>query len=654
MKMKYWYLTIIVLVVSVKASAQDFYYPKYDWATTPEKYTLTEEELKLDEVHLKRKDCIHMYTSDNNALEYRLSHKVIRLNTDLGIEKNNKWYLNSGAVEVRFQKARVIKPNGDIVVQNASDVKESVNKDGEVEYKYFAFEGIEKGSTIEILELAVYPARLTGRSVNLQGKSLYKNVEFEVVSPNYLVYTSHSINGAPQLIKDTAALEGYNRLFVKIDEVKPLKDEDWTTYGANLKKVYFKLDKNLNTRKGNFYSYSDVTHNLYENLFHTLTKKESGSLNKFLKSLDLAAIKDEEDKIRRIENELKHGYYIVEDYVENGADIQSILTNHIMTEEGFVKIFIHSLKTLSIPFEVVLTCDRYEDKFSTKYEAYNFLNDYLLYFPNSGKYLSDDLMSRYGFPPYELTFQKGLFIREIKVQDVGTGISEVKKIATTPGSESVDALNIKVSFNEGNTENKINIERVTTGYKAMPYQLPLDYVIEDQQKEIKEEYLTYLETGAALEEMTFENDKTTQFGKTPFIGRAYFVSKNFLEKGGDKILLKAGLLIGPQSELYNREARVQPVESPHARIYERLIEIEIPKGYKIKNPEDMNLNVVPFGENGSIGFTSSYSLDGNTLKIKVKEWYNELYFEPSDYPSYEKVINTAADFNKIILVLQPN
>lgn len=649
--MKYIVLNI-TLLFSFIAGAQDFYYTGYDWLSTPEKYELTEEEQKMDEIFLKRKDCVQMVVKGDDALEFRLAHKIIRLNTDLGIERFNKWYLtNYGAIEMRFQKARVIKPNGEIVVQNASDIKESKGEDGEVEYRYFAFEGIEKGSTIELLELGLFPARLSGGEIKLQGSSHFKSVEFEIITPDFLAYATYPVNGAPNLVMDSSAHDGYRRLYVTAKDMKQLKEEEWAAYGANLKKVYYKFDKNLNSKKGNFYSYSDVTHNIHQSLFAPMNKKEAARLKKFMKSLNLTAL-TEEDKIRAIENELKHGYYIVEQFIENGTTIDFILQNKIMSSAGYYRILMNCFNELNIPFEMVLTCDRFEDKFLTKYEAYNFLSEYLMYIPSHNKYISEALMSRYGFPPDELTFQKGLFIRELKVQNIATGVGEIKDISHTKGSESVDKLNIKLSL-VGDSEVKIDAERITTGYKAIYYQVPLDYMIEDQKKEVKEEYITYIDNGATVENMTFENDKTTSFGKAPLIGRGTFTSKNFIEKGGDKLLLKAGMLIGPQSELYNREARVLPVETPHTREYDRDVEIEIPSGYEIKNLEDLVINVVPFGEKGNIGFVSSYTIEGNTLKIKVKEWYNALYFEASDYKSYENVINAAADFNKIILVLQP-
>ncbi|OJX37550.1 MAG: hypothetical protein BGO87_00890 [Flavobacteriia bacterium 40-80] len=644
-----------MLLQSLIASAQDFYYKGYDWEKTPEKSELTEEEKKLDEVFLKRRDCIQLFLMNNNAVEYRLAHKIIQLNTDKGIERFNKYYLNSaGEIRMEYQKARVIKPNGDIIVQNSSDIKEAKDENGDVEYRYFAFEGIEKGSIIEILELGLYPARFTGSSVKLQGSSYYKNLDFEIITPSHLVYASYPVNGAPDFVVDTTAKEDFRRVYIHMENVKPLKKDEWAAYDANLQKVYFKLDKNLATRKANFYTYGDVTHSIHKALFDPLTKKETAKLKKFIKSLDLQNAKDNEDKIRKVENEIKKGYLIAEQRVENGTNLDFILSNKIMTTQGFFKLFINVLKELNQPYELVLTCDRYEDKFLTKYEAYNFLNDYLIYLPDFNKYISEELMNRYGFPPEEFTYQKGLFIREIRIQDIPTGVGEVKDIAIVPAEFSVDKMNVKCSLTENKEEVAIDMERIATGYKALPYQVVMDYLIEDQKKEIREQFLKYIDDAAIVEEMNFENDNTASFGVEPFIGKGHFKSKKMLEKAGDKLLLKAGLLIGPQSELYDRDERVLPVETPHARVYERTIEITIPENYEMKNTSELDISVLPFGQDGSIGFVSSYVLEGAVLKVTVKEWYDSVYFEAKDYKSYESVINAAANFNKITLILQKN
>ena len=52
-----------------------------------------------------------------------------------------------------------------------------------------------------------------------------------------------------------------------------------------------------------------------------------------------------------------------------------------------------------------------------------------------------------------------------------------------------------------------------------------------------------------------------------------------------------------------------------------------------------------------MGFTSSYELKGNILKIVIDEEYKRYSYALTQYPSFKKIINAAADFNKVALVL---
>lgn len=648
--MKFTFSLLTVLSITLVYS-QDFYHQNYDWEETPVLLELSDEEKGMDEVILKQKQSLHLVVIDDQPYEYRLFHEIIKLNNDAGIERHNKWYLsNKGSVRVEMQKARVINPDGKIVVQDENDIKESIDENGEVEYKYFAFEGIEKGSTIEFLEVVLYPARLTGSTFTLQGSSLKKNVEIEIITPEFLVYKTHPINNAPDFELDTTVTD-LRRIFLEVKDVKPLKEEDWSAYKANLQKIYYKFNQNLNTNKANFYNYSSVTNNIYESIFKQPNSKQIKAVQKYLKSLDLNDLSTEL-KIRKIENDIKKNFYVIDDYIENGDDISFILSKHLMTDNGFYVLFVSCLRELGIECELVVTCDRYNNRFITDYEAYNFLEEYLLHIPSENKYLSYDLFNRYGFIPYEYIDQKGLFIREKKIGDIALGVGQIKDIPTPKAEESIDELIVKLDLDPSSTESKVEIVRNSTGYKAQPYQIPIDYLVEDQLKELKEEYLAYIDNVATIENMSYENASTLDFGVGTFSGKGSFTSKNFVEKGGDKILLKAGLLIGPQSELYNREERVTDVVSPYPRMYKRTITINIPQGMYIKNPEALNINILPLGEDGTIGFTSSYELTDDKIVISVHEWYKQTHYKAETYPKYEEVINAAADFNKIVLIFE--
>ncbi len=132
-----------------------------------------------------------------------------------------------------------------------------------------------------------------------------------------------------------------------------------------------------------------------------------------------------------------------------------------------------------------------------------------------------------------------------------------------------------------------------------------------------------------------------------------FASSHFLEMAGSKILFKVGLLIGPQSELYQDEKRTMDVENDFNRGYDRVIVIQIPEGYQLKNPEQLQFNVTyKEGEETPYLFVSNYELKDRKLTITLKEYYKQLSAPVSRYEDFRKVINAAADFNKVTLVLE--
>lgn len=52
-------------------------------------------------------------------------------------------------------------------------------------------------------------------------------------------------------------------------------------------------------------------------------------------------------------------------------------------------------------------------------------------------------------------------------------------------------------------------------------------------------------------------------------------------------------------------------------------------------------------------FDSHYTLEGNVLTVTADEHYRESIVAPEIYEAYRKVINSAADFNKVTLILEP-
>jgi hypothetical protein len=145
------------------------------------------------------------------------------------------------------------------------------------------------------------------------------------------------------------------------------------------------------------------------------------------------------------------------------------------------------------------------------------------------------------------------------------------------------------------------------------------------------------------------------FGEQPLEFILDFNSSAFVEKAGKKYLFSVGDLIGAQTELYQEKERKLPVDSEFERSYLRTISISIPEGYSVANLDDINISNAYSNDNNEklMSFDSSYTLDGNTLTIVADEHYRMNHVNIDIYEDYRKVINSAADFNKITLILEP-
>ena len=119
------------------------------------------------------------------------------------------------------------------------------------------------------------------------------------------------------------------------------------------------------------------------------------------------------------------------------------------------------------------------------------------------------------------------------------------------------------------------------------------------------------------------------------------------------MLFKIGELIGSQVQMYQEKPRQLPAEMEYPHVLYRKIRFEIPAGYTAKNLADLNIDIQQTSEAVvTMGFVSSYKLTGNTLDVEVLETYRNIKYLPSEFEVFKKVINAAADFNKVVLVLK--
>ncbi len=283
------------------------------------------------------------------------------------------------------------------------------------------------------------------------------------------------------------------------------------------------------------------------------------------------------------------------------------------------------------------------------------MTDYLLYFPSVKEFTSlKEINSRVGFPPFQLTDNYGLFIKEVILGDFKSGVGKIKFIKASKAEETKDKMKINITFDLDNPSiNKINLERSYGGYYSSYIQPYLNMVNEENKNELYDQFIKSMSEEITIIDKQVFNDKAELFGIEPFIINADIESETFSVKAGNKILFKLGELIGKQIEMYQENDRQLAVESDFTRIYERLITLNIPEGYSIINLDDINIHHF-FDKKGErlLEFHSYYEIENNILKVNANEFYKINRIETNHFEDYRNVINGAADFNKIVLVLE--
>ena len=645
---------ILILFISCNSIAQTApFYESYNWETTPS-YQI--EGSDNDMVAIKDKVVTEFYFEDQNLTEYYLEHKILWLNSDDRIEEYNKIYLPfSNNAMLQVSKARVIKKTGEVIELDKSKILSAENEESGRKYKYFALEGIEKGSIIEYYYVVKRRPKYQGARVDIQNNYNKQSVEFDLYAPANLLFTFKSFNLDSTVTKDETSSEKMHwQLAVK--DVVGVDKEEQSPYRAALGFVMYKLHQNT-YNNSIITSYNEVAQNLFAFYYPVYNEEETKLIHKFSKNIKIEEDESEENKARIVDLYIKENIYISENDSENLKKLTNVLDTKTANETGIVKLYVALFKKFNINHEMVLTSNRLKLKFDKEFEATNFLQEFLFYFPASKKYLSPSKFgTRFGFPPPYFMDNYGLFVTGYDIDGKRRAFSEVKYIEGIPASSSKDEMLIEVHFNkEDFTKNTISLERKLNGYYAMNIQPFMNLIQPNRKNEvIDESFAQNTDKDAKVLKRELINEDPSLFGVKPFVVKFDISSEYFVEKAGNKYLFKLGDLIGPQMEMYQEKKRILPLEAEFNRSYYRTIKINIPEGYQISNLEDIKIkNSYATKDKELFIFDSYYTLEGNVLTVTADEHYRESIVAPEIFEAYRTVINSAADFNKVTLVLEP-
>ena len=647
---------IILAILNLNLVAQDIEFKDFKWEKNPKLHKLTEEEKKLPEINIL-KEYVQEYASEGDGFyNFSFVHKITKVNTDDAIQDNNKIYIPYGDDNnILVTKARVINSKGEVIEFDNKDIKEAESENSN--YKYFALKGVDIGSEIEYFFLTKEYPETSGSRYKLQTDVPSRLVKFSVIAPNHLIFKFKSYNGFPEVALDDTTLTDKNKWFVDAENIPELKDEEMSANDANIQSIIFKLHSNKYTGKSNLYTYSGISKDYFKGINVERGKKTVKKIKSLLKESGASSETDLLEKVRKLEHYLKINYSYQNFSHPDLKNLDFILENKIYNKTGIMRLYFACFDELEIKNQLVLTSDRFKVKFDGDFESYSFLTEEMFYIDELDKFLHPTgITSRVGYVPFNFTNNYALFIKPVVLGDFKSALGKVKFIDALAHNLSSDTMKITVNFEDDINEPEIYYTKHQKGLEIMSIQPIYDFIEGEDEEDLDEQVAKFINDDVDVEDLKIENKGGENFGKKSFKISAKLKTTDFcIENAGTKYLFKVGELIGPQMEMYQEKGheRKQDVEMYFNHSYYRTIEFNIPEGYKIKNLDDLNFDVsITYEGKKSSYFISSYKIVGNKVIWTNEEVYDAINYPKAIFEKYRDVINAAADFNKVVLVLE--
>ncbi|HLP50176.1 MAG TPA: DUF3857 domain-containing protein [Chitinophagales bacterium] len=648
----------------------------YTWQLAPTVPIIPGQFAQTDAVIIKDYETIEikfgkgMQTAKPNT--FNLIHKIIYINTDAGIELFN-------TVSVPLDKksklvsivARTISPEGKVTMLNLSNIKEVDNHDGTME-KIFALEGLQKKGTLEYI-VKSYEKYEKSYTFYMQHRVPILFKEIEVIAPEYIHYNSKNYNGDVRTFKTTR--EGIEKKTVyknfhyyKTLDVPGLPFEDYCNYKAHLTRLeiqfafnyrYYRND--VRDRGSNqsaihrFMTYNDLAESLYRQ-FYEVNEKDQAIIDKAIsETVDRLELKQLtlNEQIVKIENYIKSNISVSDELEYEAFSPETILKNKIAGFDNLIHLYLAFFKKMNITCQLNLSCNKKDKAFDQKFDSYTYTEVPLLYFPQVNGYLDPlNLILRYPLcsSNYVNNGVYGINLTTSKTHPF-SDYYYLDDIIDPDSIQHIEKMNAVLNFSPEMDSIYMHISRVEPDYFAEDMRETLAFAPSAEKEDGVRDLLIESMKDASVDKLVITNGELAQAEK-PLLIEADLSGSALIEKSGNDILLKIGEVIGTQKNLYQENTRTNPIDLDFKHKLIRKIELNIPAGYKISGLEPLNKSTsFTHQEKDACGFRSSYKLEGNKLIIDIEEYYLQTSLPVKVYADFRNVINAAADFNKIAVVL---
>lgn len=584
---------------------------------------------------------------------YKTLHRIVHINDDKGIEAFNRVYLPvANSEDILDIRARTILPNGKIIEVSRENIKDLKEEDDQV-YKIFAMEGLEKGAEVEFYYTYKRNTGFFGTEV-VQGRTPVMEAIVELVSPKRLVFEMKGFNSDNKPVVETKDEKRW--LSVTEKDIAGAEKEKYASEDGNLKRFEFKLAYNTaRATNDRLFSWDELAKRIHRN-YTTVTDKETKKVDGLVDDMKVEKLATALEKVVAVENYIKTNFTAREDIDGDDAEnLERIIKTKLASELGIVRLYAAIFRKLGIEHEFVLATSRDDNTIEKNFENWNNCDNSVIYFPTLKKYMAPT-EAEYRFPWIDPMWgnANAFYCRSTTIGNYTTAFGEVKNLPLEDYSKSASNTDATVELNKTADTLLVNISQIYSGYAASVYKAIFTFSSDEYKKEITKEMIKFGTKSENVVSSKMENQDFESYHQNkPFILSATVKASELVERAGNKTIVKIGDIIGPQAEMYEEKPRQFPITVDFPHVLERNITFIIPDGYIVKNPDDLKINVT-YTDGGQVtmGFVSDYKIEGNKLKIHIMEEYRRTYYPLAQYEIFKKIINAAADFNKVVLVLE--
>ncbi len=646
-----FYLSFLVLI-SASTFAQSDY---IQWKAKPVLHTVSAQYKNTSAVMLEDFRLHEFRTKDpKDQYVYCEERRLVKVQDDKGVEMFNKIYISTGGKsEVIKVMARTIQPDGKVYELPQSKILD-VEEEGR-KYKKFAMEGVEKGSEIEYYTMIRYPIFTFNTERFSLSSTPVEKARFCLNVPDHLVFNMKGYNGFT-ITPDTIINER-RYTYASADNIDFFEGEKYSNVDPYKSNIQYKLSYNLAKEKYvRLNTWSELAKNIYNN-YYVLTSKEAKAVDAFYKKIDLPSNATNDDKVALIEDYIKSNINIREEVIsEDDNDLEKIMKRKSAGHFAAIRLVMGILDRAGVPATIVFPSKRDETPLDEELENYRLIDDMILYIATTDKFLDPvNLGNRYPVVNPDWAGTKGLFVKETSLGNIKSALASFDTIPLLPYEVNYSNMDVHLSFNKTTDTVIINSKQMLLGYSAANYRPAFMYLEKDKQEDFVKDIIRSVAKSDSITEMKVENkEMLSGYKNLPLNIHGTIKAVDLIETAGKNILIKIGEVIGTQAQMYQENKRKLPIMLSYPHALDRTIRFTIPNGYRIKNAKDLAIHVTDKNSSGveTMGFVSTYSLNGQELTVNLHEFYKSIYYDISMIDIFKNVINAAADFNKVVLVLE--